>query len=101
MTSSCPATVISIEETAMTKPVDGQNNMQAIPNLKRCAIYARYSSDMQRESSIEDQIRKCKEHAAKQGWVIADNYIRFDQAISGATDRRPELQGLLIAAEQK
>ena len=38
--------------------------------LMRCAIYARYSSDLQRESSIEDQTRKCRTHAAPKGWVI-------------------------------
>jgi hypothetical protein len=51
---------------------------------RRCAVYARYSSDLQRESSIEDQIRKCREFAAKQGWSIAEEYVRFDQAVSGA-----------------
>jgi hypothetical protein len=26
----------------------------------RCAIYARYSSDQQRDASIEDQVRVCR-----------------------------------------
>ena len=30
---------------------------------KKVAIYARYSSDMQREASVEDQIRLCEERA--------------------------------------
>jgi site-specific DNA recombinase len=51
----------------------------------KCAIYARYSSDLQRETSIEDQIRKCREFAAPKGWVILDEYVRSDQAISGAS----------------
>lgn len=85
----------------MTKSADVPKNMQGIQKLKRCAIYARYSSDMQRESSIEDQVRKCREYAAKQGWVVVEDCIRYDQAISGATDRRPALQSLLAAAEQK
>ncbi len=34
----------------------------------RCAIYARYSSETQREESIDDQIRKCWEFAKLKGW---------------------------------
>ena len=47
----------------------------------RCAIYARYSSDLQRESSIEDQIRKCREYAAARGWAIQEQYVRSDRAV--------------------
>jgi site-specific DNA recombinase len=35
----------------------------------RYAIYARYSSDLQRQSSIADQLRKCNEFGQIQGWV--------------------------------
>ncbi len=41
----------------------------------RYAIYARYSSDLQRQSSLEDQIRKCDEHGKAQGWVPAKDCI--------------------------
>ena len=34
----------------------------------RAAIYARYSSDNQRDASIDDQIRICKERIAREGW---------------------------------
>ncbi|HTA45980.1 MAG TPA: recombinase family protein [Bryobacteraceae bacterium] len=47
----------------------------------RCAIYARYSSDLQRESSMEDQIRQCREYAANRGWAIQEQYIRYDPAV--------------------
>lgn len=43
-------------------------------------IYARYSSDSQREESIEGQIRECKEFAAKNDIKIVDTYI--DRAMS-------------------
>jgi DNA invertase Pin-like site-specific DNA recombinase len=46
----------------------------------RCAIYARYSSDLQRETSIEDQIRKCRAFADAQGWIVLDPYVRADHA---------------------
>jgi site-specific DNA recombinase len=68
----------------------------------RCAIYARYSSDLQREASIEDQIRKCREFAAPKGWVILEDYVRFDQAISGAAlAGRDALNTLITAAKGK
>jgi hypothetical protein len=38
--------------------------------MSAAAIYARYSSDLQREASIEDQNRICRERAAKEGWSI-------------------------------
>ena len=33
----------------------------------RAVIYARYSSDLQREASIEDQVRLCREHITRHG----------------------------------
>ncbi|MBF0329922.1 MAG: recombinase family protein [Nitrospirae bacterium] len=48
-----------------------------------CAVYARYSTNNQREASIEDQIRKCRELAATKGWVILDEHIYYDKAQSG------------------
>ncbi len=50
----------------------------------RCAIYTRYSSDLQRESSIEDQVRRCRKFAEERGWTVLDEYVRQDRAISGA-----------------
>ena len=40
----------------------------------RVALYARYSSEHQRDASIEDQLRLCRERAAREGWHIVDNY---------------------------
>ena len=51
----------------------------------RCAIYARFSSDLQRPTSIEDQVRRCREFAAHQGWSIIEEFVRFDEAKSAAT----------------
>jgi site-specific DNA recombinase len=57
---------------------------------------------MQRESSIEDQIRSCQEYAEKQGWRVLEAYIRFDEAISGASLlKRDALQALIDAAKVK
>jgi site-specific DNA recombinase len=64
----------------------------------RYAIYARYSSDLQRQSSIEDQIRKCNEYGQAQEWVPVKDCIYVDEAISGASIQRPGLQRMLAAA---
>ncbi|MCB4458005.1 recombinase family protein [Leisingera sp. McT4-56] len=65
--------------------------------MTRAAIYTRYSSQMQREASIEDQLRLCRERAASEGWRVADNFS--DRAISGASMLRPGLQALFQAAQ--
>ena len=62
----------------------------------RAALYARYSSDNQRDASIEDQLRLCREHAQRQGWAVADSYS--DRAISGASLLRPGIQELMADA---
>jgi site-specific DNA recombinase len=67
----------------------------------RCAIYARFSSDRQSPISIEDQIRKCREYARRQGWAILEEHIYADHAISGTSAERTGLQKLLAVAEQK
>lgn len=56
-------------------------------------IYARYSSDNQREESIEGQLRECKEYADQHGLIIIEEYI--DRALSAKTDDRPEFQRML------
>lgn len=56
-------------------------------------IYARYSSDNQREESIEGQIRKNRAFAEKNGIEIVDIYI--DRAVSAKTDNRPEFQRMI------
>ena len=50
-------------------------------------IYARYSSDNQREESIEGQLRECKDYAERNGITILGTYI--DRALSAKTDNRP------------
>lgn len=56
-------------------------------------IYARYSSDNQREESIEGQIRECMEYAEQQGITVFGTYI--DRALSAKTDNRPEFQRMI------
>lgn len=65
--------------------------------MTRVAIYARYSSDRQREASIEDQVRLCEERAAREDWKVTQHYT--DHAISGASLMGPGIQGLMQDAQ--
>lgn len=51
-------------------------------------IYARFSSDNQREESITGQLRECHAFAAREGLTVIHEYI--DRALSARTDRRPD-----------
>lgn len=51
--------------------------------MKTVAIYARYSSSMQSQTSIEDQFRLCEQHAKKFGATKIAHYS--DHEISGAS----------------
>jgi len=62
----------------------------------KAALYARYSSDNQRDASIEDQLRICRARAEREGWTIIDSYT--DRAISGASLLRPGVQELISDA---
>ena len=62
-------------------------------------IYARYSSDNQREESIEGQIRECTTFAEKNGITILRHYI--DRAFSAKTDKRPEFQNMIRDSGKK
>ena len=59
----------------------------------RAVIYARYSSDNQREESIEGQLRECNEYATFNDIQVVGNYI--DRALSAKTDNRPEFQRMI------
>jgi DNA invertase Pin-like site-specific DNA recombinase/vacuolar-type H+-ATPase subunit E/Vma4 len=77
------------------------NANQQNQGRKRVAIYARYSMDQQRPTSIKDQIRNCREAAARNGWEVVDEFIRFDEAKSGQSIvGREGLEELLALAQQ-
>jgi len=71
---------------------------QRIEPMARVALYARYSSDNQREASIADQFALCEHHAAAQGWEVVARY--GDSGISGASLVRPSIQNLLQEAQR-
>src|ERR1700723_2172607 len=68
--------------------------------MTRVALYARYSSDNQRDASIEDQLRICREKAEREKWTIVSTYK--DAGISGASMiLRPGIQTLLQDAQRQ
>jgi site-specific DNA recombinase len=66
--------------------------------MTRVAIYARFSSALQSEASIEDQLRICRERAEREGWTVTE--IFTDMAISGASMQRPGVQRLMDEASR-
>jgi site-specific DNA recombinase len=64
----------------------------------RCATYARFSSDLQHPSSIDDQILACQRYAEHQGWDLVNEHLYTDEALSGmGIQHRPSYQRLLQA----
>lgn len=59
----------------------------------RAVLYARFSSDLQQDASIDDQIRSCRDYAARQGVEIVEVYS--DRAVSGASLVRTGIQEML------
>ncbi|MBK4217885.1 recombinase family protein [Paracoccus caeni] len=64
----------------------------------RAAIYARYSSDLQREASLEDQIRLCHKMCDDNGWLVTETFQ--DRAVSGSSDLRADFQRLRQSASK-
>lgn len=60
--------------------------------------YLRYSSDNQREESIEGQLRDCIAYAEREGITLLDPYI--DRALSAKTDNRPSFQRMIADSEK-
>ena len=69
------------------------------PAVQRCALYARYSSENQKESSIIDQVRECTDKANSLGMTIDEDLVFTDRAKSGKrSDNRPGYLAMLDAA---
>ncbi len=65
----------------------------------RAVIYARYSTDHQREESIDDQVEICRRAIEAQGWTLVRVYD--DRAISGGSRFRPGYEALIRDADAK
>jgi DNA invertase Pin-like site-specific DNA recombinase len=64
----------------------------------RVAIYARVSTNGNGQSP-EMQLRESREYCERRGWPVAGEYV--DTGISGAKDRRPELDRLMSDAHKR
>ena len=73
--------------------------MSTTLNGKTVALYARYSSRMQSEASIEDQVRRCTEFVESAGGVVTPELVLIDVAISGASLARPGFDQVMAKAE--
>ncbi|MGF7050573.1 DNA invertase Pin-like site-specific DNA recombinase [Paenibacillus sp. DS2015] len=62
-------------------------------------IYARYSSHMQTEQSIEGQLQVCYDFAKKNNMTVIHEYI--DRATSGTSDKRPQFQKMIDDSHKK
>lgn len=65
----------------------------------KVAIYARYSTDKQDARSLDDQFRRCREYAARNGHEVVREFS--DGAQSGASMHRPGLKALLEEAGRR
>lgn len=62
----------------------------------KAAIYARVSTDRQ---ETLNQVRELREYAARHSWEIVQEYV--DEAVSGKSDTKPQLEAMLLATHQK
>ena len=65
----------------------------------RVASYSRYSTNLQDESSLEQQQNRCREKASQLGMGISSNLEFSDAALSGTKPDRKGVSDLINAAE--
>src|SRR3954452_21876757 len=61
----------------------------------RVAIYARFSSEKQSETSIDDQVRRCREFVQRDGGSVDPSYVFTDYATSGASLARSGFEAMM------
>ena len=70
--------------------------------LKIGAAYIRVSDERQDEYSPESQLKKVREYAAREGYVIPDDYVFYDDGISGkSTKKRDDFNRMISIASEK
>lgn len=65
--------------------------------LKIGAAYIRVSDERQDEYSPDSQLKKIREYAAKDGYIIPDEYVFYDDGISGKSVKKRDSFNLMIA----
>ncbi|QNK57437.1 recombinase family protein [Paenibacillus sp. PAMC21692] len=67
--------------------------------IRTVVAYSRYSSDNQRDESIDAQVRAIEDYCKKNGYDLAKIYV--DRAKTATSDRRPEFQQMIADSEKK
>lgn len=94
MAASTPALNLSSDGK-----IDGRARTQSSSQgAVRAVLYARYSTDKQSESSIDDQFRVCERLAERHSFTVVGRFE--DAALSGGTTRREGYQRMLEAARR-
>ncbi len=96
-----PATLDLLDHVARYWLMNTLGLLKRREKKMKAAIYARYSSDNQREQSIEDQVRVCRIYAQKQGIEVLNEHIYADEARSGSIRDRKGLDALMKSCEEK
>lgn len=76
-------------------------NEASTSNLPVAAVYARYSTNNQDPTSIDDQVKCCLEYARRNNYHVPEELIFRDDAVSGTERNRVGLGALLNSAELK
>ena len=70
--------------------------------LKIGAAYVRVSDERQDEYSPDSQLKKIREYAAKDGYIIPDEYVFYDDGISGrSVKKRDDFNRMITLAREK
>jgi DNA invertase Pin-like site-specific DNA recombinase len=70
--------------------------------LKIGAAYIRVSDERQDEYSPDSQLKKIREYASKDGYMIPDEYVFYDDGISGkSARRRDDFNRMIAIAKEK
>ena len=70
--------------------------------LKIGAAYIRVSDERQDEYSPDSQLKKIREYAAKDGYIIPDEYVFYDDGISGrSVKKRDDFNRMIAIAKEK
>lgn len=86
---------MTFESRATPKRERGRGEIGKRGFTMKAVIYARFSSDRQREESIDGQIRECTEYAEKNGIKIVDSYIDRALSASKGTEKRLDFQRMI------
>ena len=70
--------------------------------LKIGAAYIRVSDERQDEYSPDSQLKKIREFASREGYIIPDEYVFYDDGISGkSTRKRDDFNRMIAIAKEK